>query len=620
LDEVMNYVKGPDFPTGGIIMGIDGIRSAFETGKGKIVVRSRATIEKAKTCQQIVVTEIPYETVKVNIVKRIDEIRFNKDIDGILDVRDESGRNGLRIVIDVNKNSDAQLILNYLYKNTELQVNYNYNMIAIVDRRPRLLGLLEAIDAFIEFRKEVVLRRSKYEFARRIDRCHILEGLIKAVSVLDEVIKIIRNSKDKGDAKRNLIARFEFSDAQAEAIVNLRLYRLTNTDIVELRSEYAKLVEELKVLRDIINDPKVLARTICTELETVRSAYKRDRRSEIIHEVEEIVIDKSAMITAEDIMISVSRDAYIKRVSLRSYNSSQATLPGIKSGDSLIGYAQASTLESMLLFFESGEYAYLPLHILKEDKWKDIGTHLSNYVKINNSEKIVDAALVSQFHTNAYVISLSDKGMVKKTPVESWQMQRYGRSSTAMILGKDEKVVRTRIGYDDDEIVIVTKDGYSVRYPIDQIPSTAAKAKGVIGIRCAGEDKAADMALIRKGDTDSVFLTEAGNGKRIKLSDLQRTNRATKGLLIAKKNKTNPAVIRYAYSAALNDSLDLALETELADIRCKDISLLSADSRFSNPVIQGTWNRIEQIQIVKVVDFPPKEEKETGFEEFTLEV
>jgi topoisomerase-4 subunit A len=210
--------------------------------------------------------------------------------------------------------------------------------------------------------------------------------------------------------------------------------------------------------------------------------------------------------------------------------------------------------------------------------------------------------------------------MVKKTPVESWQMQRYSRSSTAMVLGKDEKVIRTRIGYDEDEIVIVTKDGYSVRYPIDQIPSTAAKAKGVIGIRCAGEDKAADMALIRKGDTDSVFLTEAGNGKRIKLSDLQHTNRATKGLLIAKKNKTNPAVIRYAYSAALSDSLSLALESELSDIRCKDISLLSADSRFSNPVIQGTWNRIEQIQIVRVVDFPQKPEKEASFEEFTLEV
>lgn len=619
LDEMMKIVKGPDFPTGGIVQGKDGIREAFETGKGRIVVRSKVTIEKTKTNQQIIVTEIPYEVIKAALVKKIDDIRFNKDIDGILDVRDESDRNGLKIAIDVHKDVDANNILNYLYKNTDLQVYYSYNMISIVNQRPMLLGLLDSLDAYIGFMKEVIRLRSEYEYKKRIERNHILQGLIKAVSVLDEVIKIIRSSKDKKDAKNRLIERFGFTDVQAEAIVNLRLYRLTNTDVFELREEYARLVAECKELKEIIENEKKLNEVLCTELKETSDKYGHARLTQVEDEISDLQIDKVSMIANEHVVVTLSRDGYVKRVSMRSYKSVGETPTGLKDMDQLVGITEADTVDTILVFSESGEYVCLPVYQIQEAKWKDIGQHVSSYVKVNNAEKFIAAALVKDFHTYAWVITASKSGMIKRSPVESWQLQRNSKASTAMKIDDDDKVVSVQLAYENDEVVILTKEGYALRYSIDEIPQTGVKAKGVKAVKLTGDDELASMCVLNKMNTELVIITDKCGAKRIKLSDILVTTRATKGLLIAKKNKTNPHAIRYAIACNLNDDLLLNNTDGLMEVKAKDVSLMNKDARFSNPLTNRDWYRIVGIEEVKLVDVPENVPTRKSFEEISLE-
>ena len=353
LDELMQIIPGPDFPTGGIVQGADGIREAFATGHGRIVVRGRADIVEGRTCNQIIITEVPYEVIKSELVKRIDEIRLNRSIDGMLDVRDESDRMGLKIVVDVRKDADAQTILNYLYKNTDLQIYYNYNNVTIVDQRPVQIGLIGLLDAFINFRKEVVRRRSLFEKKQMEDRCHIIEGLMKAVSILDEVIALIRASKDKADAKKGLMETFGFDDKQAEAIVMMRLYRLSNTDIVALRNEFAELTNKIEEVNDILENENVMRSVIVKELRAVKKEYDDPRRTRIEENVSAIVIDKAATIANERVMVTVSRDGYVKRVSMKSYQASLQAgtkLTGLKEGDALIGTIECDTLNVLLLF------------------------------------------------------------------------------------------------------------------------------------------------------------------------------------------------------------------------------------------------------------------------------
>lgn len=619
LEELMDIVKGPDFPTGGIIQGLQGIKDAFTNGKGRVAVRSKTNIEVDKNgSKHIIVTEIPYEVIKSNIVKKIDDIRFSKTIDGITDVRDASDRNGLKIIIDVNKDADANNILNYLFKNTDLQIYYNYNMVAIVNNRPTYLGLIQALDSYIEYYKDFVLKRTKFELAKREKRCHILEGLIKAVSVLDEVIQIIRTSFNKENAKENLIKRFDFTDEQAEAIVILRLYRLTNTDVLQLQDEYDSLLDELKELHLIISDPKELDKVLVNELTEVKNKYGHQRLSQIESEIEELKINKVKMIASERVVLTLSRDGYIKRVSLRSYNSSEGTITGLKQSDQLIGYIQADTEDTLIAFTESGEYVCLPVYQIDEAKWKDIGTHISKYVKVNNSEKFISGYIVKDFNTYCWFVTLSDSGMIKKTDVSQWQLQRTSKSSAAMNISKDEKIVAALLAYDNSEVDIVTRNGYNLRYSINEIANVSPKAKGVKAVKLYEDDKAVSMSIIDDSKSEMIFITEKGNYKRIKISDIAVTTRATKGILIAKRNKSNPANIRLCLAASLNDDLNLMIDDKTSEIKAKEINLLSADARFSLSSIGENWYHYNGLQEVKIIDVP--QEKARKFEELTLEV
>ena len=385
VEELMEYVQGPDFPTGGIVQGKQGIIDAFTTGRGKIMVRSKTEIVQAKTCQQIIITEIPYEVVKSNMVKKIDDVRLNKKIDGIMDVRDESDRNGLRVVVDIKKDADAKLILNYLFKNTDLQVSYNYNVIAIVNKRPMQMGLVQMLDAFIAHREEVVVRRCQFDLKKKQQRCHILDGLIQAISVLDEVIALIRSSKDKADSKNRLMERFSFTEAQAEAIVTMRLYRLSNTDVTLLKEEHDTLEREISELKEILANDKLLKRLIIKECKEVKKEFPTQRLTRIEAEIEEIVIDKVSMIASEQVMFTLSKDGYAKRVSLRSYNAANDAATGVKEGDRLIGSCEVNTLDHILFFTNRGTYGYLNVYEAEEAKWKDIGSHINNAIRISGA-------------------------------------------------------------------------------------------------------------------------------------------------------------------------------------------------------------------------------------------
>lgn len=603
LDDLMEIIPGPDFPTGGIVQGIKGVRDAFETGRGRVVVRAKCSIEETKTVNQIVITEIPYEVIKGNLVKKMDEIRLSKEIDGILDVRDESDRNGMRIVVDVKKESDPNLILNYFYKNTDLQIYYNYNNVTIIDQRPVQVGLCGLLDAFIEFRKDVVLRRSRYELNKMEKRIHIIEGLMKAVSVLDEVIKIIRSSKDKADSKKNLEEAFGFDDAQAEAIVSMRLYRLSNTDIQILRDEFAELINKIEETKAIIENENVLKSVIIKELRAVKKEYGDERRTSIEDEVEDIVIDKAAMVTNESVMITVSRDGYVKRVSLRSFNASDNNT-GIKTGDMLIGSVECETLDTLLLFTSKGNYASIPVWQIEEAKWKDVGMHLNKAIRIDGDDKIVNAIVIKDFNTYAWIVTVSSLGQIKKTPVSAWKVDRNSKVMTAMNIARGGEMLCAFLAYENDQILMVSKEGNSYRFPLDQIPSTGVKSKGVKALNTSKGDSVAYACTVNEETNNVMYMTTNAMMKRIHLDEIVEGNRPMKGNLICKRIKSNPSIIRYCSSMSAGEVM-YVMDEEYKEVRSSDIPLKPRETGFSSVVeVKDEWDILKGIEECRIIDIP----------------
>ena len=415
VNQLMKYIKGPDFPTGGIIQGIDGIKKAYETGKGKIVVRSKVDEEALRNGRkQLIVTEIPYEVNKSSLVKRIDELRADKKVDGIIEVRDETDRTGLRIAIELKKDVNSESIKNYLYKNSDLQITYNFNMVAISDGRPKLMGLREIIDSYLNHQIEVVANRTKYDLNHAEKRMHIVEGLMKALSILDEVIALIRHSKNKKDAKDNLVKEFDFTEAQAEAIVMLQLYRLTNTDIVALEEEHEELQKLIEAYRNILDNHDALLNVIKKELTEIRKRFKTSRLSSIEAEISEIKIDKEVIVPSEEVVLSVTRHGYIKRTSTRSFNASGVTEVGLKEGDSLLKYQTVNTQDTALVFTNKGRYLFIPIHKIADVRWKELGQHVSQIVPLEENERIIDVFNEKTFDGKAFYIIATCNGMIKK--------------------------------------------------------------------------------------------------------------------------------------------------------------------------------------------------------------
>lgn len=614
LDTILDIVKGPDFPTGAIVEGKKGIEDAFKTGRGKVIVRAKIHFEEEKKLNRIVVDEIPFDVNKmIGIVKKISDIRLDKKIDGILDVRDESAET-IRIAIDIKKDADKELILAYLYKNTDLQISYNYNMVAIVNHRPMTLGILPLLDAYIKHQEDVVRRRTTYDLETAKARLHIIEGLIRALSILDEIIKVIRASKNKSDSVKNLVREFQFTELQADAIVKLQLYRLSNTDVVELEEEMKKLALDVKVYEAILSDEEKLKYVIKKELKEIKKEYATARKTEIKEEITEIKIDTKEMIPKEDVVVIVTKDGYVKRVTERVYQSNtDDTL--VKAGDIVTGIYHMNTMDTVLMFTSLGNYLYVPVHEIPDLKWKELGKHISNIIPIKSEENIVSTIPVYDFKTEQYVTTFTKNGMVKRSSLKDYEVQRYSKPMTAMKLkAGDELLLATLSG--KKEVFITTHRGYGLWYGIDEVPITGVKASGVKAITLK-DDYVVGAHLFNSEIEYLTVFTEKNTAKRIKLSEFDKTARARRGVQIVRDVKTNPYYIKKTFMIPNRTVLTILDGPDKKELKMSEFSI--ADRYSTGSTLKGSMDYIiPLVEAETSEDYKPTEEEAIESEHVSL--
>ena len=575
FDSILDIVKGPDFPTGGIVEGKKGIIDAFKTGKGKVIVKSKVEFAKTKGKEQIIITEIPFDVNKAVLTNKIDAIRIDKKIDGMAEVRDESDREGLRIVIDLKSGANKDLILNYLYKNTDLQISYSYNMVSIVNRRPMTLGIIEIIDAYIKHETEVIRRRTDFELKNALLRYEILEGLVKVMSILDEVIKLIRASKNKIDAKNNLIKEFDFTERQAEAIVTLQLYKLTNTDVTLVLEEKDALEKRIDLLKRILESEEALKHVVKNELKKVKSDYATPRKTKIVDEITEIKIDMESMIQKEKTIVVVTNEGYVKRVSPKSYQTADGETT-MKPGDYVKGLYETTTLDTLLLFTNLGNYLYIPVHKIYEAKWKELGKHISNLIPLSPNEQIISSTLLEK---DQELVLFTKNGTTKKVNMNDLVVSRYSKPMTIIKLKEEDELISADIVKED--IMIITHNGYYLRYKSSEIPSMGPKASGVKGINLKEDYVINGLSF----DIDSEYLniyTNNYTAKRVKLDEFKYLTRGKKGLFLLKKTKTVTYYVRFAYITNSRDTIILKNDTDISEVKNSDIPIMDITSNGGN--------------------------------------
>ena len=619
-DSIYEIIKGPDFPTGGIVEGLDGIKSAFKTGRGKLIVTSKSEFQKNKGKDQIVISEIPFEVNKALLVKKIDDIRFEKKLDGIAEVRDESDKDSnVRIVIDLKPGADKELVLNYLLKNTELQTTYNYNMVCIDKRRPRLLGIIPIIDAYIDHQKDVILKRTNFDLAFARKEMHITEGLVKAISILDEVIAVIRASKNKPDAIENLVKKFDFTTEQATAIVMLQLYRLTNTDITVLNEKLENLRKIIEELTGILNDESKLKGVIKDELRRMKKEYGVPRKTEISETIKEIKIDQTDLITKEDVIIVLTNDGYLKRVPIKSHNSADGET-ALKPGDYVICYKQTNTLNKLCIFTSRGNYLYLPIHEIPSCKWKDLGKHISNFVTISPDDKAVNAFIINENVTNPEVTMFTHEGMVKRTNLNDFIVSRYSKAYTAMKLKDTDEVVNVCIT--KPNVLIVTKTGYYLNYMASEIPLSGPKAAGVKGINLKDDNVISGICYSEKDEYIDIF-TNQKTAKRVKLSELNMLSRAKRGTTLIKKVKSTNYEIIKAFSTSTKDIIGIKSKDDIYLVKNSDIPIMDKESTGSvilKQIISDVFIS-QELDIIKDedIELPKIKKEEEKIQELTID-
>ncbi|WP_422397119.1 DNA topoisomerase IV subunit A [Tetragenococcus halophilus] len=553
LDKLMEFIPGPDFPTGGILQGKEEIKKAYETGKGKVILRSKTEIENLRGGkQQIVVTEIPYEVNKATLVKKIDEIRLAKKIEGIAEVRDETDRTGLRMVIELKKDVNAQGVLNYLFKNTELQVNYSFNMVAIDSMRPQQVNLKHILESYVNHRRDVVLKRSQFELNKAQKRQHIVDGLMKALSILDQVIATIRASKDKKDAKNNLVIQHQFTQAQAEAIVNLQLYRLTNTDITELENEAEELAAYIAELQKILSDSTELMKVIKKELREVKKQFSNARLTQIEEEIEEIKIETEVLVPSEEVMTAITKEGYVKRSSLRSYNASRPEELGMKDSDEVVFCQQLNTLDHLLFVTNKGNMIYRPVFELPDLKWKETGEHLSqNLLNFSSDEVILAVYSYNELDPSKNFVFMTQKGMIKQTRMDEFSPWRTykSRAMTAMKFKDDSDELVSVYLIDSKEeldVFLASYKGMGLRYSLTEVPVVGSKASGVKAMNLKAEDEVTSgMLVYSNGDNPVIIVSQRGAIKRMLAQELTQLSRAKRGVMILRELKKNPHRIIY---------------------------------------------------------------------------
>ena len=596
VDELMNFVKGPDFPTGGIIQGKNELKKAYTNGKGRIVVRSVVNKEETRGNKVlIVITEIPFEVNKANLVKKMDEIRADRKVDGIIEVRDETDREGLRIVVEARKDANIDAIINYFYKKTDLQVSYNFNMVAISDRAPKRMGLKDILEAYIKHQETVITNRSKYELDHAKKRMHIIEGLIKALSILDEVIKTIRESANKRNAKENLMERFNFTEAQAEAIVMLQLYRLTNTDVVELETEQSELEFQINQLQEILADDKKLKNVIKSELRAIKKKYASERLTQVEDEIENIEISKEELIAKEDTIVSLTKEGYVKRTSLRSYNASNPDELGRREGDYVLFSGPSNTLEQLMIFTNYGNYMIIPVHDLQDIRWKDMGQHLSSRFNLKHGEAPIYATTLESFNQDQTVVLTTKAGQVKQTALKEFEATRISRPIVNMKLKKDDEVIAVSItDQTDASLLFITAKGLSLKYPLAEVSQTGLKSQGVRAMNVkAGDHLVLGQVIPEAGNL--ITVSNRGAVKRTKLDVFDIGARAQVGTMLYKDIKSKPHIIVAAsvIDEGVDQEITLLSDTSIETIRANEVRLSGKYSNGSFVVDEDTFGKIE---------------------------
>ena len=602
LDTILEIVKGPDFPTGGIAFGKQGIIDAFKTGRGRVIVQAKYEFVKEKGKEQIIITEIPFEVNKQACVAKIEGLRIDKKVEGISEVRDETDRTGIRIAIDLKANANKDVIMRYLLKNTDLQISYNYNCVAIVNRTPKTLGILEILDAYIAHQKEVITKRTEFDLAYYTKNYNIATGLIKAISILDEVIALIRASKNKSDAKVNLVNKYKFTEEQAEAIVTLQLYRLTNTDIVVLEEECEKLKGLIEECNKILSNESELKSVMKSELREIKKNYAVPRKTEIRDEIVDIKVDAKEMIPDEKVVVVVTNDGYVKRVSQKSYKTSDEETT-LKPGDFVTGRFLASTKDSLLLFTNLGNYLYVPIHIISETKWKDLGKHISNTIMIKEQEKIIASLVLKDKNKN--VTLFTKNGLTKQVALKDFEVTRYSKPMTAIKLKDNDELINADIS--KEEVLFVTNNGLSLRFNTNEIPVVGSKASGVKGINLK-DDYCVYASPINKEEYLNIY-TNYKTIKRLKLSDITPISRAKKGNMLFKKAKTKDYKILFAYLTETKDINLYKIDTDIHELKNSDIPIMDIASTGSQVKFNYELFALkkELIDLTKTSSEEPKE-------------
>lgn len=620
LETILEIVKGPDFPTGGIAFGKEGIIDAFKTGRGRIIVQAKYEFVKEKGKEQIIITEIPFEVNKQACVAKIEGLRIDKKVEGISEVRDETDRTGIRIAIDLKANANKDVIMKYLLKNTDLQISYNYNCVAIVNRTPKTLGILEILDAYIAHKREVITKRTEFDLAYYTKNYNIATGLIKAISILDEVIALIRASKNKSDAKVNLVNKYKFTEEQAEAIVTLQLYRLTNTDIVVLEEECEKLKNLIEECNKILNNETELKNVMKSELREIKNNYAVPRKTEIRDEIVDIKVDAKEMIPDEKVIVVVTNEGYVKRVSQKSFKTSEEETT-LKPGDFVTGRFLASTKDSLLLFTNLGNYLFVPIHIILETKWKDLGKHISNTIMIKEQEKIIASLVLKDKNKN--VTLFTKNGLTKQVPLKDFEVTRYSKPMTAIKLKENDELINADIS--KEEVLFVTSNGLCLRFNTNEIPIVGSKASGVKGINLK-DDYCIYASPIKNEEYLNIY-TNYKTIKRLKLSDIIPISRAKKGNMLFKKAKTKDYKILFAYLTETKDINLYKIDTDIFELKNSDIPIMDIASTGSQvkfnydlfalkkELVDLTKTSFEAPKDVEEIK-PPKKEEQLSFDSF----
>lgn len=620
LETILEIVKGPDFPTGGIAFGKEGIIDAFKTGRGRVIVQAKYEFVKEKGKEQIIITEIPFEVNKQACVAKIEGLRIDKKVEGISEVRDETDRTGIRIAIDLKANANKDVIMKYLLKNTDLQISYNYNCVAIVNRTPKTLGILEILDAYIAHKREVITKRTEFDLAYYTKNYNIATGLIKAISILDEVIALIRASKNKSDAKVNLVNKYKFTEEQAEAIVTLQLYRLTNTDIVVLEEECEKLKNLIEECNKILNNETELKNVMKSELREIKKNYAVPRKTEIRDEIVDIKVDAKEMIPDEKVIVVVTNEGYVKRVSQKSFKTSEEETT-LKPGDFVTGRFLASTKDSLLLFTNLGNYLFVPIHIIPETKWKDLGKHISNTIMIKEQEKIIASLVLKDKNKN--VTLFTKNGLTKQVALKDFEVTRYSKPMTAIKLKDNDELINADIS--KEEVLFVTSNGLCLRFNTNEIPVVGSKASGVKGINLK-DDYCIYASPIKNEEYLNIY-TNYKTIKRLKLSDIIPISRAKKGNMLFKKAKTKDYKILFAYLTETKDINLYKIDTDIYELKNSDIPIMDIASTGSQvkfnydlfalkkELVDLTKTSFEAPKDVEEIK-PPKKEEQLSFDSF----